>query len=176
MNKYLFLDIDGVVNSERSVVDIGKLVNAGRVKQDIAAGKTPDPGWCKESIRCLRAAQEAIGFKIVMSSTWRFSLSVRDFHVAFDQYGWDTRGIIIGKTDEDAGCRGDQIKRWLNTHGKFPYHYCIVDDSSDMLDNQMPFFVRTTFTHGLTEQGFEKILEVFGCKNPSLHLTKVTTE
>lgn len=161
MNKYLFLDIDGVLNSERSIGDIGKLVHAGRFKRDLTLNGQADPGWCESSIRYLRKAQEAVGFKIVISSTWRFTLPVRDFHLAFDYYGWDTRDIIIGKTDEDAGCRGDQIKRWLDNHGKFPFSYCILDDSTDMLDKQMPFFVRTNFTVGLEESEYKDILSAF---------------
>jgi len=165
--RYCFLDIDGVLNSENRWRATGIMVNAGRVKMDIAAGKVPDPGWMQESVDLLRKAQEVAGFKVVISSTWRFSLAVRDFHVAFDQYGWDTRDIIIGKTDEGSGPRGEQIKRWLNNYGKYPYQYCIIDDSTDMLDSQLKFFVQTTFDDGLTEVEYPKILAAFEIEQPS---------
>lgn len=164
MNKYLFLDIDGVLNSERSVAAHGRLTHAGRVKEDIILGNTPDPMWDETAVGLLRTAQETIGFKIVISSTWRRSFALQDFHTIFDQYGWDTRGIIIGKTGDDVGVRGAQIKSWLDTHGAFPYNYCIIDDDSDMLEPQLPFFVRTSFRNGLSYDSFLKIFEVFGAK------------
>ncbi len=162
MHKYLFLDIDGVLNSERSVAAHGRLTHVGRVKQDMVMGVTPKPMWDSLAVGLLRAAQEVIGFKIVISSTWRMRLSLQDFHTIFDLYGWDTRDIIVGKTGEESVQRGQQIKTWLNTHGKYPFHYCIIDDDSDMLDCQQPFFVKTNFKNGLSYDCFLKIFEVFG--------------
>jgi hypothetical protein len=164
MNKYLFLDIDGVLNSERSVAAYGRLTHAGRVKQDMVTGKTPEPMWDEMAVGLLRTAQEMIGFKIVISSTWRRTFSLQDFHAIFDLYGWDTRGIIVGKTGENIGCRGEQIKAWLNCHATYPYHYCIIDDDSDMLEHQEDFFVKTNFRNGLSYECFLKIFEVFGTK------------
>lgn len=160
-HRYLFLDVDGVLNSERTVAAYGKLTHAGRVKQDMLTGNTPEPMWDEVAIKLLRAAQELIGFKIVISSTWRKTFSLQDFHTIFDLYGWDTRGIVVGKTGENVGIRGEQIKAWLDTYGKFPYEYCIVDDDSDMLDSQEGNFVKTSFREGLSYDSFERIFGVF---------------
>lgn len=162
MNKYLFLDIDGVLNSERSVAAHGRLTHSGRVKQDLVLGIEPEPMWDEVAVKLIQTAQEQIGFKIVISSTWRKSFSLQDFHTVFDLYGWDTRSVIVGKTGDEPGIRGAQIKAWLNEQGTFPYHYCIVDDDSDMLEEQEPFHVHTNFRNGLNFDGFLKIFEVFG--------------
>jgi hypothetical protein len=162
MNRYLFLDIDGVLNSERSVAAHGRLTHSGLVKHDMLLGNTPDPMWDHLAVMLLRTAQAAIGFKIVISSTWRITFSLADFHAVFDLYGWDTRDIIIGKTGTENGPRGQQIKNWLDTHGKFPYQYCIIDDDSDMLEYQQPFFVETRFENGLSYECFVEIFHVFG--------------
>ena len=164
MQKYLFLDIDGVLNSERSVAAYGRLTHAGRVKQNMLMGDRPETMWDDMAVRLLRVAQEAIGFKIVISSTWRKTFSLQDFHAIFDDYDWDTRDIIVGKTGDEMGCRGEQIRAWLNNHAQFPYHYCIIDDDNDMLDIQDPFFVKTSFKNGLSYECFLKIFEVFGAK------------
>lgn len=161
-SRYLFLDVDGVLNSERTVAAYGKLTHAGRVKQDMLTGTPIEPMWDLVAIKLLRAAQELIGFKIVISSTWRKSFSLQDFHTIFDHYGWDTRDIIVGKTGDNVGKRGDQIKAWLDTHGRFPYNYCIIDDDSDMLDSQAGNFVKTSFREGLNYDTFESIFDVFG--------------
>jgi hypothetical protein len=178
MNKYLFLDIDGVLNSERSVAAHGSLTHCGRVKHDMVMGNTPEPMWDDLAVGLLRVAQATIGFKIVISSTWRLRLSLQDFHTIFDLYGWDTREVIIGKTGDEPVVRGQQIHNWLNAHGKFPYHYCIVDDDSDMLATQQPFFVKTNFRNGLSYESFLRIFEVFGetyTQVGALHLTDLTT-
>ncbi len=164
MHKYLFLDIDGVLNSERSVAAHGRLTHAGRVKQDMLMGHKVEPMWDDLAVQLLRVAQESIGFKIVISSTWRKTFSIQDFHAIFDLYGWDTRDIIVGKTGDEVGCRGNQIKAWLNSHAKYPYHYCIIDDDSDMLEHQEVFFVKTNFRNGLSYECFTRIFEVFGAK------------
>lgn len=158
MTRYLFLDIDGVLNSEATVAAYGKITHCGRVKQDLVDGNIPEPMWNPISVVLLKAAQEALDFKIVISSTWRSALSLNDFFTIFDLYGWDTRQIIIGKTGNEAGKRGNQIKAWLDAHGKYPYQYCIIDDDSDMLDSQMHYFVKTAFTSGL---GFEEFINLF---------------
>lgn len=160
MQKYLFLDIDGVLNSERTVFAYKKLTYCGRVKADFEAGITPEPMFDPVSVALLRAAQEEIGFKIVISSTWRQSLTLDQFHEVFKLYKWDTTGIIVGKTRLGTGPRGQQIKDWLDTFGKYPYHYCILDDDSDMLESQTPSFVHTTFQNGLMFEHFEKIYTV----------------
>lgn len=93
-------------------------------------------------------------------------MGTRDFHLVFDRYGWDTRGIVIGKTDQDSGCRGDQIDRWLRCEDS-PYTYCILDDSSDMLEAQLLHFVRIDYREGLVEADVERILRT---------LTRVVSE
>lgn len=168
MHRYLFLDIDGVLNSERTVAAYGKLTHCGRVKHDMLAGKPLAPMWDDISVKLIQAAQAEIGFSIVISSSWRMFFSVSDFHTIFDLYGWDTRGIIVGKTGESPGSRGVQIKEWLTTHGKFPYSYCILDDDSDMLPEQSPFFVQTSFKNGITMDNFHKLYEVLGAKYSEL--------
>lgn len=39
------------------------------------------------------------------------------------------------------------------------HSYCILDDDSDMLEDQHKHFVRTSFIHGLTESDVQKCLE-----------------
>ena len=149
---YIFLDIDGVLNSEEHVIRTNKFILSSWVKHGIDAGEDYNPWFCEESVKTLRAIQEAYNFKIVISSTWRYHLTVADFIKVFKTYyDWDTTGIIIGKTDTESGIRGLQIKRWLDTYGKYPYNYLIIDDSSDMLDSQMKNFLHVNLLNGLIE-------------------------
>lgn len=161
-NKYLFLDIDGVLNSERTVFAYKKLVHAGHIKHDILLGLNTKSFFDPIAVLLLKTAQEQIGFKIVISSTWRYSLGVSDFVAMFKEYEWDTEGVIIGKTDTEGPNRGSEIQRWLNNHAKYPYEYCILDDTPDMLDEQFVNFVQPSFENGLSFDNFQKIFAIFG--------------
>ena len=96
-NRYLFLDIDGVLNSERTVFAYDKIIHAGMAKHDILLGKPTLTYFDPIAVMLLKKAQEKIGFKIVISSTWRYTLNKSDFDVIFSEYGWDTTDIIVGK-------------------------------------------------------------------------------
>lgn len=161
-NKYVFLDIDGVLNSMQTIERYGGIKIASQIKHSILVnGEAENPFLDEASINLLKAAHGACDFKIVMSSAWRHSLNVSDFHIMFDFYKWDTRNIIIGKTDMDAGIRGYQIARWLNNWGKPPYKYVIIDDSSDFLEVQRPYHIQTSFeSGGFTEKHYKQLLEI----------------
>jgi hypothetical protein len=48
--------------------------------------------------------------------------------------------------------RGEEIDLWLHEHSEVE-RYAIIDDESDMLDEQMPSYFRTSFFEdGLTEE------------------------
>lgn len=162
MNRYLFLDIDGVLNSMRTYVTYQKMVLSSHVKYRIDSNEPLASMFDPMAVGLLKAAQEALGFKIVISSTWRTHLSVEEFNLIFADYGWDTADIIIGKTGHEVGIRGKQIKAWMNAHAKYPSQYCILDDSDDMLVEQDPFFVHTDLNDGLDWERFLEIFRAFG--------------
>lgn len=165
MNGYLFLDIDGVLNSERTVHAHQCLTHAGRVKHDMVLGKPFDPFWDETAVKMLKVTQADIGFKIVISSTWRIIMSLNAFHTIFDFYGWDTRDIIVGKTDSDYYTkRGSQIEMWLQQNANPEDKYCILDDDSDMLAHQEKHFVKVSYREGLSFSNIEQIYGVFGAK------------
>lgn len=126
-------------------------------------GIDANPMFNPESVNVLRAIQETYNFKIVISSTWRYHLDVQDFHKIFKTYyDWNTTDIIIGKTDKESGIRGKQIQRWLDCHGKYPYNYLIVDDSSDMLESQMQKFLHVNLLKGLQDFHIDEVIEILG--------------
>lgn len=162
MGRYLFLDIDGVLNSERTVHAHQRLIHAGRVKHDMLLGKGFDPLWDATAVGMLKASQFDIGFKIVISSTWRILMSLDAFHTIFDFYGWDTRDIIIDKTDREEGKRGMQVDRWLKQYGQPEDKYCILDDDDDMLPTQQESFVKVSYREGLSFSDIERLYTIFG--------------
>lgn len=133
--KVLFLDIDGVVNTHR----------------------TPQTdGWPIEPFCAFQVGriQLETGCEVVLSSSWRHSeegVEVVEKKVLplFSRTRVDRDG-------EDS--RGTQIKEWLDAHPEVT-RYAILDDNTDMLDEQMPNFFQTYFfCCGLTEDIANKVI------------------
>jgi len=146
--KVLFLDVDGVVNSKRTV----QRTSAGFIGIDpylsFLVGKiilnVPD-------------------LKVVLSSTWRLwdeSTDEVSKRVA-PLYGKTPHMPIPGGAEECE--RGKEIKAWLDEHTEV-VEYAILDDDSDMLPEQMSHFFKTEWATGITEEIVEKIIAYFGDK------------
>lgn len=162
--KVIMLDIDGVLNSEKS---LHRRVKMHKNKElDYAEVYYPVCPMVSYFNKIIEHTQA----KIVISSTWRlfhplegidyskptrFQLGLRDI---FKKQG--VLGDIIDVTPQTklSGYRGNDIKEWLNNNKVD--RYVIIDDNSDMLEEQMPFFVKTDFQDGLTEEQANKAIEI----------------
>ena len=124
--KVLFLDIDGVCNSQESFMQRAE----------------PDP-IDKHMARRVRQIVEDTGCVVVLSSSWRLypdlRSKVRHLVCEFIDVTPDERGLT------DRGC---EVKAWLAEHPEVE-RYAILDDSSDFHKDQ-PLF-RTNWLTGLTE-------------------------
>lgn len=143
--KVLFLDIDGVLNSHRSAYAFGGFpydVDAHRDRFDEVA------------IGLVRNICKAAGAQIVLSSSWRTDKN-------WTRIGEALNLPITDRTPSLAGPRGEEIEAWLSTHPEVEC-YAILDDDSDMLDEQLPFFVKTTHQDGLTFGLAEKLSALLG--------------
>jgi hypothetical protein len=160
--KVIFLDIDGVLNTEvfqRAYFGILKRLEVSRPEAKTLAkaeirdefGITFDPmatdmlGWVIEST----------GARIVISSTWRMS-GLRTM-----QTMWEMRslpGEVIDITPRLNTPRGEEIAEWLR--GNQVDSYVIIDDDSDMLPEQLENFVKTHPQYGITFQDALKCVEI----------------
>jgi hypothetical protein len=138
----LFLDIDGVLNSR----DCWERLRGSRHKID------------REKVALLNEIVAETGCRIVVSSTWRIGVGqgkggCRDILRSYGlkaRFRRDWRTPEIRDDDHAVPMRGTEIADWLSRNGSPPY--AIVDDDSDMLPEQMPRFVQTTFQSGLTRE------------------------
>lgn len=145
--KIIFLDIDGVLN----------VIGTGHDE----FGQT----FHKHFEDNLREIIDATGAKIVISSTWRMSgLKVM-------QTMWEMRdlpGEVIDITPCLRVGRGEEIAEWLRENPVSSY--CILDDDSDMLPEQMGNFVKCSnnqdhedcvdIGYGLTKKCAEKAIAI----------------
>lgn len=151
--KIIFLDIDGVLNSHRSLM---------------AHNGYPWPGKHKErdwhkfddvAIGLLRTVAEKTGAVCVLSSSWRSSMDASDVRDLADRIGVE----IIDSTRNTAGSevRGCQIQDWIDSHDGIE-SWAILDDSSDMLECQMDRFVKVCHYDGLSYWNHLKLIDLLG--------------
>ena len=154
--KIIFLDIDGVLNNTNSMAEGVELI--------------------ADKLIMLRILCEELDAYVVISSTWRKGRTVEYFQDLFQMLGFYYRGRIIGLTptarssDKDfkGYDRGYEIEKWLNDRKKKNWEtgsnevirYCVVDDDSDMLDSQLPYFVHVNRNVGLCWMYVEEIRNI----------------
>jgi hypothetical protein len=159
MNRYIFLDIDGVLNSHEKHLN----------------------GYCGTRPDCVAYLNEIIhktDAKLVITSAWRYTVLMRHSTIIGFQNLLLTHGVnchnrIVGVTEFDhhANNRGELISRWLarNTFGM--YRYVVIDDGSNEDDGTKDdgmgiamlhphAFVRTNSLSGLTLKEAHQAIQI----------------
>ena len=143
--RVLFLDVDGVLNSIRSCYAYGGYPHTFdencRSKFD----------WTAVSL--IQRICRNSDVKVVISSTWRKFFTYQEIGEGLDL-------PVIDSTPELPGWRGYEIKDWLDRHPEVT-EYAIIDDDSDMLPEQKPFFVHVDGRNGISYDNFKQLLEIF---------------
>lgn len=165
MTKILFLDVDGVLNTRRAYRDT--FADALR-----SPDKNHELLWVLDPscVSRLKRVLVATGARIVVSSVWR--------RVPAAMKVLEEAGIVTHRTrapgcwrtpDLQTGLRGHDIQHWLD-HNPGWTQYAIVDDDSDMLDHQRPYFVQTKHQFGLQQAQAEALMRVLNTprKEPKL--------
>ena len=162
----IFLDIDGVLNSERWAKEqfekTGKPLSSIYMVDEVAV---------EHLMNLLRKHDD---LKLVISSSWR-GLSLSDTRSNLAESKLDVLlPWVIGSTPRCRGNRGQQIEifrnfadklddPFCNNHCEFPFiikNYVIVDDDRDFLDSQLSHFVHTTWQFGLLDEHITKIEKI----------------
>lgn len=168
MNRYLFLDIDGVLNTERHIVYQHEILG---IRHKLHHNF--DPIAMQQLARIVVPSNTYI----IISSTWRLdsyywtkrkTLESRAaweaiiYHLAL--YGMEGRVIGVTPslfTNNELGSvpRGLEIRFWLNEFASGPYTFAILDDDSDM-DVLMPWHCKCDARIGITEQVANKAIKL----------------
>lgn len=157
--KYLFLDIDGVLNTGQHS---NCLVDNGLCETD-ADGYLFDP----EAVRNLEYIIEETDAEIVITSTWRLNGDMQAL--------WHNRNLAgevigitptiqkekaIGKIKIWHGHKGMEVEAWLEDNAIAPYKYAILDDEDDYLPHQAEHLILTEPRTGITEDVAEKVISL----------------
>lgn len=147
MRKVIFLDIDGVLNSEEGF------------KRSHEAGIKDWNMLEPELVERFNRLVEETGADVVLSSTWRLD---PDWHEVMLKGG--LKCTFLGRTprmprpfgtSHEYAERGKEILEWLSINPYGVTTYAIIDDDPDFLPEQ-PLF-RTSFKTGLTEEICEAV-------------------
>lgn len=151
--KIIFLDIDGVLNSQK-FLDAG-----GNQKQ------TKFPEFVSKFIDChavslLKQIVDATNAKIVISSTWKNGVDrTPEWFVDLFNTICGIQFDVIDKTPLLDTSRGEEIKAWLDNNHVDNF-VIIDDDGNDFLDEQKHKLVQTTFENGLTEKEVDEAITI----------------
>lgn len=164
MSKVLFLDIDGVLNTERQH---DRCVNKGIAPVD-GYGYAFDP----VAVANLKRIVAETGADIVISSSWKM------WGLDAMQRMWARRDLpgkvidITPNTESDEmllsidldmdipAVKGSEIKAWLSINGRDVTQYAILDDLPDMLPEQESHFVQTDPKVGTTKDDADRIITI----------------
>jgi len=183
--KLLFLDIDGVLNSYALNKPFLTALKDGVISNGKADGDIEPVCRIHRflSIDFSKAALiadlcEQFGFKIVLSSSWRYSSGLGKTIDSLKRFsGFDIlMPYLVGQTvriaymdrdrlnrykqDSHYGERGAEIQDYLDTHEDVE-DYLIIDDDDDMLSNQMDHFYNTDNWDGFTHRDYMNLLKKY---------------
>ena len=154
MRKVIFLDVDGVLNSELNE----------KINNNLGHWSSRDIIMYEESMMSLYEIISATGAEIVLSSTWRYPdedgsyISKENLIKQLSEYGMN----LSDETPQLAVYdRALEILTYLENHPEVT-HYIVIDDDIELLKNDIikPHLVYTYYQIGLTEQDIFKAITI----------------
>lgn len=151
--KVLFLDIDGVLNSQA-------WMRAWYAEHGVCCGSGGDHEMLDPvAVTRFNRICAVPDVKVVLSSAWRILNSTNHMTRLLWQRGLDRKYRIHDKTPSGGGHRGTQIDQWLKMVGPLVTSFVILDDSSDM-EPHMDRLVRTDCMVGLQDADVEAVIRM----------------
>lgn len=158
--KLIFLDIDGVMKSVSSTVRAG--------------GDRYATFLHPEHAEALKFILEHTDARIVISSSYRSFMSVKELGLLFEKAGISRKYVIsktpdLGKTWGDVE-RGEEVNDWLRKApaDALKYHnrvidvesFVVIDDDTDFSNINPINFVKTDARYGLTHCEALEVIEI----------------
>lgn len=149
--KVIFLDFDGVLNTSAYMMQ----------SRERSEGINP------VSVRIIDAMLNLTGAKLVVSSSWRIGRTIEELNEILQNKGMTNE--VWDVTPQLSGCRGNEIKRWIDVNRPSDLvfnEYLIIDDDSDMLLEHQNHFIHTAFDCGITPNiAYRAVYKLKGMRN-----------
>lgn len=153
---YIFLDVDGVLNSENYIIKCYK-----KHHKPMHMNHVPFDPKCLNNLMILVQQLEKYkkDVKIILSSTWRLhNIDYEIVDARLAEYGLG----LQGKTPYMDGVRGKEIWNYLESQRYKCYNFVILDDD---INDIVPYFpdnlFRTNFKTGFTKDCLNEVLKFF---------------
>jgi len=145
--KIIFLDIDGVMNSERYYRSVDRTIN----------------NWSRfdpNVVDMITRLVDEFSAKLVISSTWRFG-AIKQLENELTKSALKKYLHKEWKTPKAyPNHRGKEIKLWLDQHLEIK-DYVVIDDDINIVDEHLKRSVLTDINEGMTEEHYYKAREIF---------------
>ena len=163
--KVIFLDIDGVLNSEEHFIEnhIDTIIYFKAYKnneyihdlEDIVKPNLFDINF--EKLQLLKKIIRETDSKIVVSSAWRLMRKwplIEDYLIS--------KGLpIIGTTPYILGKRGEEIRTYLKEHKEIDNFIILDDERFRDFNEQLNYLIKTDFCNGgLTEEHADEAINL----------------
>jgi len=165
--KVIFLDVDGVLNSDRSIFALPmREIYPGDYRFNYLVSKA-DP----VAIAILNRITKETGAVLVGSTSNRKVLGFDGLEHALKEMGVDAPLYDITPSLNEK--RGVEIDVWIDDHNKVAQgnakveSFVILDDSNDMLPSQQENFVRVNPAMGLSFPDMRKAIEILTGSSPT---------
>ena len=112
----------------------------------------------KQAIGWLNELYSKVPYDIVVSSTWRIGMTLKELQELITNSGFNKNIKVIDKTPVLYRQRGEEIQQWLDDNN-FTGKYIIIDDDSDM-GHLLPVLVRCDCQLGFTIYDYQKALRL----------------
>ncbi len=163
MNKYIFLDFDGVLNTENN--------SKALREQGYPLCDKYGPCFSSTAVANLAVIIEHTKAEIVISSTWKMdgldimkkmwierNLPGKVIDVTPSDI-FEAAEIDFSNPDDFVG-RGREIQQWIHQNGSTKDRYVILDDLDDMLQSQKSLFIEIDPRIGITKEDAQKAIEI----------------
>lgn len=162
MEKYIFLDFDGVITTQKSHyrLDQDAINKLGKIIEETDAKIVVTSSWRMNSVEATKKELSTISSHV----PFPFPFVDRIVGVTIRAYHY-----IKGDIHLDIP-RGVEIKQWIDTHilsdngknwnFKKKYAYVILDDDSDMLFEHRHNFIKTDTLLGLSDENVKQAIKI----------------
>ena len=146
--RIVFLDIDGVLNSD------GYVSTRPQVSDELWTIEDIDP----KNIATLNTLVAVTSAQFVLSSSWRHHHTLAEMQALLEMRGFS--GTLIGATPRLFGeTRGAEIRTWLQVQPSPPHAFAVLDDEPPS-DNLGHVWIRTDPLVGLTVSDVQRLIEL----------------